>query len=126
MGTKDIILIPRCFANGNRNGNNICGITRGLDHGVTVPLAPQTLFTLHAPTENCGLHTIRDLRASGYHSCYSFTPEVKLPIQTISKVFFKKETTCIHNQGKKEDVLFSYSRGHLEPCIILLSSSSVN
>lgn len=48
MGTKDIILTPRCFANGNRNGNNICAITRGLDHGGTVTAA---LWTTTGTTE---------------------------------------------------------------------------
>lgn len=30
MGTKDIVLVLGCFVNGNRNGNNICVIPRGL------------------------------------------------------------------------------------------------
>lgn len=49
--TKNIVVIPGGFINGNRNGDNICATPRGLDHGetVTAASAPQTPFTLHAP-----------------------------------------------------------------------------
>lgn len=80
MGTKDIILIPVCFINGNRNGNNVCAIPGGLDHRGTVTAA---LWADTGSTDTvysaCAyillwLPLTGDFKASGYHPCYSLTP----------------------------------------------------
>lgn len=75
------------------------------------PLASQTLFTLHAPTYYCGFHTTRDLKASG---------DILLLLPHSFKFFFKKETICIHNQGKKEDILACYHKSHPDPFLFVL------